>query len=102
MIEPSDKFSLSYPLAYYFGYQGGISSGSTASNYGNLLPLENLKHYVTLLTCLAKNIKEKLTKDAHVESSGLVITGLPWSDSSDSMELLEKVLSLFEGNVRLL
>jgi hypothetical protein len=96
-IEPSDKFSLSYPISFFFGHQGGLSSGTSSTNYGNLLPLENIKHYITQITCLAKCLKEKLPLDRNVQSAGLVMTGLPWSDSSESMDLLEKALQLFEG-----
>ena len=98
MIEPSDKFSLSYPLTYFYGHQGGQSGASRASNYGNLLPSENLKQYYTLLTCLSKNVREKLALNEETKNAGLIVTGLPWSDSPESVEILEKTLSLFDSN----
>ena len=98
MIDLSDKFSLSYPLTYFYGHQGGLSNNASTSNYGNLLPLENIKQYYNLMTCLSKNVNDKLALNEDTRSAGLIATGLPWSTSPESIEILEKTLSLFNSN----
>lgn len=97
LIDYSDKFFLAYPISYFYGHAGGLSANTNSGNFGNLLPLENLKHFNILLEKLGNNVRDKLALNDVTNASGLMLTGPPYSDSPVFFELLNKIIGCFES-----